>query len=193
MPRLHAPPGAGQVRLYLGVAVQPNLRSESRPHEMSSLEWSDQLVIDHGAMDETHRDFVARLAAVEKALDQSHDAVGQAFDDLLEHTIEHFAQEEAWMARIGFAPDNCHSFQHRHVLDVLREVKGVIGTTGDAQILRRLVTELANWFPAHAQLMDQALAETMAAVGMDSRTGEMAHPPQAQRQPITGCGSSSCG
>ena len=72
------------------------------------------------------------------------------------------------MAAIGFEPENCHAFQHKHVLDVLQEGKGVLGTTGDAQILRRLVSELAAWFIAHAQMMDSALAETMQARGFDA-------------------------
>lgn len=147
---------------------------------MSTLTWSDDLVLDQGRMDSTHREFVERLASVERALDEDHESVAEHFDAFLAHTVEHFGQEERWMAQLGFSSENCHVFQHRHVLDVLREVRGVIGTTGDAQILRRLVTELADWFPAHARMMDLALAETMATVGMpdDSQTA-----PQATAHP----------
>lgn len=159
---------------------------------MSTLTWSDSLALNQSEMDQTHREFVELLSAVERALDEDHEAVGERFQAFLDHTEQHFSQEEQWMSRIGFAPENCHAFQHRHVLDVLREVRTVIGTTGDAQILRRLVTELAQWFPAHAQMMDQALAETMSAVGLDVSTGEMARPPSPAADPITGCGSSSC-
>lgn len=159
---------------------------------MSTLSWSDTFALNHARMDQTHREFVDLLAAVEQALDEDHESVGRHFDAFLAHTEGHFAQEDGWMLRIGFASENCHAFQHRHVLDVLREVKGVIGTTGDAQILRRLITELANWFPAHAQMMDQALAETMQAVGFDTATGAMSNPPAESREPMTGCGSSNC-
>ncbi len=159
---------------------------------MSTLTWNDDLTLNHGAMDQTHREFVELLGDVERSLDEDHEGVGTSFDRFLDHTESHFAQEERWMRNIGFAPENCHSFQHKHVLDVLREVKTVVGTTGDAQILRRLVAELANWFPAHAQMMDQALAETMAAAGYDSETGELLRPPSAEVAPITGCGSASC-
>ena len=159
---------------------------------MSTLTWNDNLALNHRQMDQTHREFVELLGDVERALDDDHESVGARFDQFLGHTEKHFAQEEEWMKRIGFAPENCHSFQHKHVLDVLREVKTVVGTTGDAQILRRLVAELANWFPAHAQMMDQALAETMIAAGYDSDTGKLLRPPAAEAAPITGCGSVSC-
>jgi hemerythrin-like metal-binding protein len=159
---------------------------------MPTLNWSESLALNHGQMDRTHKEFVTLLAAVEQALDDDHEGVGKHFGDLLAHTEAHFAQEEQWMQRVGFAPENCHAFQHGHVLDVLREVKGVVGTTGDAQILRRLVAELANWFPAHAQMMDQVLAETMNAIGFDAHTGAVLRPPAAGQAPITGCGSADC-
>lgn len=135
---------------------------------MPTLTWTDALALNHPQMDSTHVEFVDRLAGLEAALDGSPDELPGTFNALLDHTVEHFAQEERWMAAIGFAPENCHTVQHKHVLDVLREVRGVIGSTGDAQILRRLVSELAAWFTAHAQMMDAALAETMRNCGFDT-------------------------
>ena len=58
--------------------------------------------------------------------------------------------------------------------------------------VRLLVPELAQWFPAHAQNMDAALADTMVAAGFDPDTGAMSFPPAATAAPITGCGGSSC-
>lgn len=150
------------------------------------------MLLQQPRMDATHREFVDLLAAVEDALEHEPDELAPRFQRFLDHTVEHFGQEERWMQAIGFAPENCHAFQHKHVLDVLHEVKGVIGSTGDAQILRRLITELAAWFPAHAQMMDSALAETMQACGYDTETGTVARPPTGDADPITGCGSSSC-
>jgi hemerythrin-like metal-binding protein len=158
---------------------------------MTALAWNDAFLLQQPRMDATHREFVDLLGALEQALEHDPESLAARFAALLDHTVEHFAQEDRWMAAIGFAPENCHATQHKHVLDVLREVQGVIGVTGDAQILRRLIGELAAWFPAHAQMMDAALAETMQAVGYDPETGTLARAlPGAE--PITGCGSTSC-
>jgi hemerythrin-like metal-binding protein len=159
---------------------------------MSTLTWSDSLTLNQPQMDQTHREFVDLLADVEAALGSPHDTIAERFAELLAHTEQHFAQEEQWMQRIGFAPENCHAFQHKQVLDVLREVGRRIGTEGDQEILSNLVAELSKWFPVHAQMMDQALAETMAMVGLDPATGQMSRPPEAPREPVTGCGSASC-
>lgn len=159
---------------------------------MSTLAWTDALALNHPRMDGVHVEFVERLAALEAALDAPPEGLPGAFDALLDHTVEHFAQEERWMAAIGFAPDNSHAFQHQHVLDVLREVKGVVGATGDVQILRRLVSELAAWFTAHAQMMDATLAETMLACGFNAETDlatRAAAPPAAL---ISGHGCDTC-
>lgn len=143
---------------------------------MPALVWSDAMSHAQPDMDTTHREFVDRLTAVEHALDHDPDQVAPSFGALLDHTKAHFSQEERWMGAIGLVPENGHADQHRHVLDVLHEVRGVIGQTGDAQILRRLISELASWFVAHAQMMDAVLAETMLACGFDTETGTAARP-----------------
>lgn len=160
---------------------------------MSTLIWTDSLLLNLAPMDQTHREFVDLLAEVETALDDDMARVPEAYEAFVAHTEEHFAQEERWMSTVGFAPENCHAFQHRHVMDVLREVRGVIGTTGDAQILRRLISELAQWLPAHAQMMDLALADTLRQLGFDESTGELSRPAPARGDSGSRCGSGDCG
>jgi hemerythrin len=159
---------------------------------MSTLTWSDELALNLAPMDRTHREFVEYLALLEQTLQEDPEQLPLRFDAFLAHTEAHFAQEERWMASAGFAAENCHVVQHRHVLDVLHEVKGVVGTTGDAQILRQLLAELGTWFTAHAALMDRALAETLLQLGFDPATGTLARAPQGEAALITGCGSASC-
>jgi hemerythrin-like metal-binding protein len=153
---------------------------------MSALTWSEALALQQPQMDTTHREFVDLLAAVEAALDGPPQALQARFADFVAHTEAHFAQEDRWMAALGFAKENCHAFQHAHVLGVLRDVQA----TAAPEVLRVLVVELAQWFPQHAQAMDAALAQVMAECGFDPASG------RAQRtleQAITGCGSGSCG
>ena len=162
----------------------------------TALIWSESLALQQPRMDDTHREFVALLAALRELVDGS-DAPGlapvdAALAEFVEHTELHFAQEEAWMARLGFAPGNCHSFQHAHVLQVMREVNNLWRHEADLAVVRQLADELAKWFPVHAQSMDAALAQTMAEHGFDPDSGLLDRPPAADAQPITGCGSASC-
>ena len=135
---------------------------------MALLEWSDALALDMPVMDETHREFVELLTAVEVAPDGSLLA---AWDALIAHTDEHFGREDEWMRRAGFAAKNCHSTQHRVVLETMRE-GARLATGGRLYIVREMASQLAPWFVNHAQSMDAGLALHLKSLGFDPATGE---------------------
>lgn len=158
---------------------------------MSTLTWSDAFVMKQPQMDRTHEEFVVLLAEADAALDQPEAELLERFEALVDHTVEHFAQEDRWMTATGFAPENCHTFQHQAVLGVMIECAQRARDVGNFEPLKVAVKELATWFPQHAAMMDAALAEHMAAVGFDPITGK-AEVVIADAAPITGCGGSSC-
>lgn len=157
---------------------------------MPTLTWTVDLALAHPQMDATHEEFVTLLSAAESALAQSQQAALAAYETLIEHTVGHFEQEDRWMTATGFAPENCHSFQHTQVLGLMREVARVARDDADFGPLERVLPELAHWFRAHAQSMDAALASHLQQIGFDAATGEIARPPSAQG--MTGCGGASC-
>ncbi|MEW6690984.1 MAG: hemerythrin domain-containing protein [Pseudomonadota bacterium] len=155
---------------------------------MPRLEWSDALSLDLPLMDDTHREFVDLLAAVEAADDG---ALMPAWRTLVDHTQAHFDQEDRWMRETRFAAGNCHSVQHKVVLDVMRE--GLVrAEAGDLELLRLMAAELAQWFPQHAQSMDAGLALHLRRCGHDPATGQLLHPDLLPAQEISGCGSVAC-
>lgn len=162
---------------------------------MSTLTWSPALALQQPQMDATHQEFVDLLAAAEAARSAEPATLLQHWQALCAHTVEHFAQEDRWMADTGFAPENCHSFQHKAVLDVMQECARRAQEEADFEPLHLAIGELALWFPQHAQMMDAALAEHMARLGYDPVTGQCAAAALsdgAAASPITGCGGSSC-
>lgn len=124
---------------------------------MNALPWTDALRLHHETLDSTHEAFVELLNALAAALGSP--AAPSAFERLLAHTDEHFAMEEAWMAELGFAPENCHHRQHQMVLELMREVGR--RHADEPALLDRLVPALAEWFPQHAAQMDAALVEAL--------------------------------
>lgn len=158
---------------------------------MPTLEWSDALALSHPEMDHTHQEFVALLGATEQALESSTDAGLAQYIALVEHTVGHFGQEDRWMEATGFAPGNCHSFQHQQVLELMQEVTRLAQEQGDYGPLTRVLPELGKWFEQHAQSMDAALASHLQQVGFDPATGQLSRPPVADAA-ISGCGGSSC-
>lgn len=152
---------------------------------MTTLAWTDTLVLNQPTLDHTHQEFVEHLNAFGAALDAGVDAL-PAYHALLAHTEAHFAMEEDWMARCGFEPQNCHSSQHAMVLNVMREALRYATELNDREPLNILRTELAGWFPQHAEMMDAALVFTMEQRGFDPVTGEC-------REPATAGEAHSCG
>lgn len=63
---------------------------------------------------------------------------------------------------------------------------------GDLQVLRVMASELALWFPQHAQSMDAALALHLRRVGFDPVSGVVHAPHALPAEPIQGCGGSTC-
>ncbi len=160
---------------------------------MAVITWNESLVLHQPRMDRTHHEFVDLLCEVEAALDGEVAVLSTKLAAFVEHTDTHFAQEDRWMTVCGFAPENCHTFQHSHVMQVLREVQRRLVEDADVATVRLLVPELAQWLPSHAQNMDAPLAETMRYRGYDPETGAIARPLEPETAPITGCGGSSCG
>ena len=170
---------------------------------MSLLTWSEELQVQHPRMDATHREFVELIGQVESAAlaADSTDAAASAaalpalqarYDELLAHTVEHFAQEDRWMAATGFSADNCHSSQHSQVLAVLREVRRLAFEDQQPVLIGKLLPELVQWFEGHAQAADYGLAQHLKEIGFDTETGICQSSNDAATGAISGCGAPSC-
>lgn len=153
-----------------------------------ALEWSEEYVLNLPQMDATHEEFVELLADVEAASDHG---LLPAWQALVEHTDAHFGREDQWMQQTRFAASNCHSTQHKVVLDIMKH-GAVQCATGDLAMVRQMARELAVWFPQHAASMDAALAAHLHRVGFDTETGVIHSPQALPTAEIHGCAGPSC-
>lgn len=130
---------------------------------MPVMEWDDNLVLDRGIMDDTHRKFIGLLNRLADAPDDEMLAV---LDEFIVHTEAHFAQEQRWMEQMSFPPTECHVREHDGVLEIAREVRNraAAGETGFGRVLAQAV---AQWFANHAASMDNVLALYMKEKGFE--------------------------
>lgn len=112
------------------------------------------LTVGYATMDETHDEF-------EKLIKQ---ALHCADADLLEHIERmrghlkaHFFQEDQWMRESSFPAGACHIDEHASVLHSADEVYQLV-SSGNLNIGRAFIRELDEWFPAHVDYLDSALA-----------------------------------
>ncbi|SDD90844.1 hemerythrin-like metal-binding domain protein [Paraburkholderia lycopersici] len=113
--------------------------------------------------DALHAGFVELLDAAASAPDETFVA---ALDVWAAHTQQHFAQEESWMEAMAFGPRHCHAGQHRHVLQVVDEVRRQIVDEGRFDTGRQLVGELRDWFAWHVKTMDSLMVESLRECGI---------------------------
>jgi hemerythrin len=125
----------------------------------TSFDWTDQFLLGYTPMDDTHREFVATVAAMLEATDAGFAACLDAF---IRHAEEHFEDERTWMAETGFPAMQCHVDEHGAVMKSVYEVRDMLAAGGDVAVGRSLAKELMNWFPGHADYMDASLAQWLA-------------------------------
>ena len=122
-----------------------------------------ELQLGEPTTDTMHAEFVALLDALARATDETW--LG-ALDAWAAHTRQHFAQEEAWMEEMNFGPRHCHASQHRHVLNVVGEVRRRVADEGRFDTGRQLVGELRDWFVWHVKSMDALMVEALREHGI---------------------------
>ncbi|MBK8959234.1 MAG: hemerythrin domain-containing protein [Proteobacteria bacterium] len=128
---------------------------------MTTLAWNPTLALDDVVMDHTHEEFVDLLNAVGTAGPADIEATMRAF---VEHTEQHFAEEERWMKESGFPPLGCHQNQHNMVLQVAREVCARVAK-GETTLGEPFAKAVAEWFGDHVSVMDSILKQYMDMQG----------------------------
>lgn len=132
----------------------------------TGLHWSPELQLGDPRTDSTHEEFIVMLNATASAV-----ATVQLlkYQELVEHTVEHFAQEERWMRACDIPEDFCHFTQHSGVLEVMKEVERR-ALLGETALIGQMLEALVEWFPGHAQSMDAGLVTYLREKGFDTAT-----------------------
>jgi hemerythrin-like metal-binding protein len=133
--------------------------------------WSDRLLLGFPAMDAEHRDFVARVSALQQACtdtDSATDTVAARLAEVEAHLQQHFGAEDTWMRDTAFPARDCHIDEHAAVLKSVHEVQALVAA-GNTALVPSLADELARWFPGHADYLDSALAAWMCKQRWDAR------------------------
>ncbi len=123
-------------------------------HTDQPLAWSDRFLLGHDPMDTIHQEFVDIVGQMQGPPDPELPAL---LDRFAEHARSHFETENNWMEETEFPPRDCHIDEHAAVMRSVEEVRAVLAL-GNHDACRRLVDELARWFPSHADHLDSALA-----------------------------------
>lgn len=121
------------------------------------LQWTDDFLLGHRGIDRHHAEFVQVLQRLQQADDA---ALAQEMEGLVQHLEAHFGAENEQMEATAFPPRDCHMGEHAAVLQSVHDVQQMLQVADPKAVTtcRALLVALAEWFPAHTQHLDSALA-----------------------------------
>lgn len=122
------------------------------------LVWSDRLLLGHSPMDATHQEFVEVVRLLQAAPDHE---LADCLEKVLVHLERHFREEDTWMRETNYPATECHVDEHAAVRASGSDVKRLLAD-GNVEVCRRYATELAKWFPGHADYLDAPLAQWLS-------------------------------
>lgn len=116
----------------------------------------------HTELDQTHQAFIRLL---NQAASAGKDQFVAQLQQLLEHTQQHFADEEQLMQASNFPSLAEHQAEHRRVLGELQQL-ATRAQQGRSTLLARAYVrdKLPEWFNLHTATMDSALVAHLHAV-----------------------------
>ena len=117
--------------------------------------WCEALRVGHTRIDAEHEEFAG---LIQQLLHADGNALAPALDALVTHASVHFAEEDAWMQRLDFPAMHCHQREHELVLASADGVRRRL-QAGETLPAGQFAAALADWFPAHVQYLDSALAQ----------------------------------
>jgi len=124
------------------------------------MQWDDRShALGVAGMDDTHREFVSFVAALDQASDADFPAL---FAQVCAHTRKHFERESELMVASRFPAIREHEAEHARVLADLKHLS-VRVQQGSLMMARAYVKGLPAWFGGHLATMDSALAACVKA------------------------------
>jgi len=108
-------------------------------------------------MNDTHFEEMMLINQLSSALQNANiDEINTKFNELIEHTKEHYRHEEEMMLEKKFPPYPAHKEEHDDTLEQMQQEALKFHKTEDIEAARNYVENtLTPWFLKHTETMDQ--------------------------------------
>jgi len=129
---------------------------------MALLVWEEELSVGDVQIDDEHKHLFSLMDQLYEAMRSGlpRDEVGRLLDELVRQTEHHFAEEEAFMKKVGYAEFAEHKTEHERLLRDVYEVQSRFHS-GAISITVSVSNYLAAWLKDHIKTHDQKLARAI--------------------------------
>ncbi|MCK4910686.1 MAG: hemerythrin family protein [Thermodesulfovibrionales bacterium] len=123
------------------------------------MEWTPDLTVDNGKIDEQHRELFKRITKLVEAIKSKtcKYEIGPTTAFLEEYIVEHFHDEEEMMRKAGFPDFDAHKAIHENFISDFNELKKDLEGE-DSNYTKSVYTNqiVVDWILAHIQEMDKS-------------------------------------
>jgi hemerythrin len=135
---------------------------------MALMTWTDKLSVGVAVLDDDHKKLVAMVNELYEAMQAGHgkEKLGRVLGDLVQYTKVHFAREETFFSRTGYAEAAAHKQQHAALTRQVVEVQEKYAAGQAATLSLEVMHFLRDWLVKHIQGSDQAYREHLNAKGI---------------------------
>lgn len=125
---------------------------------MAYFEWAEDMIIDHGAIDEDHKKLVDLVNELHTAtsVGKGHEVIEKIMMDLMTYTKEHLQREEQIMASINFPNLERHKLGHQQFSEKLTTLQTQF-EAGSIIVASQLSTVLRDWLSLHIRRSDKEI------------------------------------
>ena len=129
---------------------------------MAYFEWAQDMVIDHGPIDEDHKKLVELVNTLHDATSQGRgrEVVGRLLTTLIHDTADHLHKEESVMAAAGYPHLDRHKTGHQEFVDSLNDLQRKY-QAGSITVASQLSAVLRDWLSLHIRRYDKDLHHFM--------------------------------
>ncbi|MGI6251910.1 MAG: bacteriohemerythrin [Aminivibrio sp.] len=132
------------------------------------VEWSDELAIGIGIIDDQHKKLIERIASFSKAVESGDKLrMEDTVNYLIGYAIQHFGAEELIMIRNCYDQFSEHRDEHSWFIKQVFELhrKLLCGEGLTKEDIFELRDMLVNWVLDHISVKDKRIAETLNSFG----------------------------
>lgn len=134
---------------------------------MSIVRWSDHYATGIAAIDDQHKTLFKAVNDLHEAFrtGAAKEQVARAVAFLVNYTVEHFRDEEAFMERYGYPGLDPHRAEHMLLLDEVKAFSDRLQTNPDQVRPMEIARFLGDWLTHHINQVDQKYAEFIKQKG----------------------------
>lgn len=131
---------------------------------MSLLQWNDKLDVCVDGMNQEHVELIRLMNIVYDANSGGigRARIGVALNNLVQYTVKHFKNEEAYMKSVEFSGLKSHKYIHKDLLSRVEKYVGDFNSSGSDTLPSDFFEFLKFWLVSHIQGIDMKYGKLAA-------------------------------